>query len=627
MTSRLLPLSLGLAAGLVPLHSPPSTNAATFTVTSASDASDGAGALTTLREALDSANDTAGVDTIVFAPGVTGTVALRFEFDILEGVFIVGPGSGMLTLDGGVAAQVHSIFEVRPNLVVEISGLTFSRASRAAILNEGTLTLTDCTLRDADINGPAGGVDNRATLLVERCQFLDNTARTHGGAIDNAAGASLVVRDCRFEGNRATAGEGGAIRNLGTLVVSNSEFVANNGSFDGSLFNAEGAAAIAEGCTFSGHTQSPVSNSGTLDFNGGTIRDNTLMFGQGSAAYNNAEMRITDSIIRDNVTGGSFGGLFNDRGTLTVTRCAFTGNRITGAGAGGAIYSRGDLVVKESVFTENRSENLGGAVHNRGPSGLMDGCTFSGNHATRRGGAIYNQTVLEMVNCTLTGNTTDERGAAIRNGETVDTMLKIRHCSIVGNTAGIIGGGVANLRGTVEITHTILAANLPGQLERVEDVFVSQGYNLSDTALAEFSAPGDLTGVPPLLGGLADNGGFVPTLALQSGSPARDAGNPAFSGDPATDARGFGRVAGGRVDIGAYEFGATAVMTGFRITAVALDQTTVSITVSANAPAAGLSVESSGNLKTWSPVASERIGNLFRVTRPVGDAFFRVCGP
>ena len=88
----------------------------------------------------------------------------------------------------------------------------------------------------------------------------------------------------------------------------------------------------------------------------------------------------------------------------------------------------------------------------------------------------------------------------------------------------------------------------------------------SGLAAAPVGAPdanGNLIGGPagpfidPLLGPLVDNGGSTKTHALLVGSPAIDAGNPAAvagaGGVPATDQRGeapFGRVFGGRIDMG-----------------------------------------------------------------------------
>jgi hypothetical protein len=57
----------------------------------------------------------------------------------------------------------------------------------------------------------------------------------------------------------------------------------------------------------------------------------------------------------------------------------------------------------------------------------------------------------------------------------------------------------------------------------------------------------------PLLdpAGLQDNGGPVPTIALQEASPCVDAGS--FQYAPVTDARGVARPQGLKIDIGAYE--------------------------------------------------------------------------
>ena len=59
-----------------------------------------------------------------------------------------------------------------------------------------------------------------------------------------------------------------------------------------------------------------------------------------------------------------------------------------------------------------------------------------------------------------------------------------------------------------------------------------------------------------MLGSLQNNGGPTPTLALLSGSPAIDAGDPTAA--PATDQRGLARVVNGIIDIGAFELQAVS---------------------------------------------------------------------
>jgi hypothetical protein len=83
-----------------------------------------------------------------------------------------------------------------------------------------------------------------------------------------------------------------------------------------------------------------------------------------------------------------------------------------------------------------------------------------------------------------------------------------------------------------------------------------QGYNLVETiGNCTFGADGDVTGQDPKLGPLQNNGGETWTHALLAGSPAINAGDPAFVPPPEYGQRGpgFPRVLDGRIDIGAYE--------------------------------------------------------------------------
>ncbi|MFO0887430.1 MAG: hypothetical protein H6793_00270 [Candidatus Nomurabacteria bacterium] len=84
----------------------------------------------------------------------------------------------------------------------------------------------------------------------------------------------------------------------------------------------------------------------------------------------------------------------------------------------------------------------------------------------------------------------------------------------------------------------------------------SNGGNISSdnsfsTYLTQSSDKHNQTSLASFLGVLTDNGGEVPTLALQEGSPAINAGTT-VSG-MTTDARGVARPQGGAFDAGAYE--------------------------------------------------------------------------
>jgi hypothetical protein len=128
------------------------------------------------------------------------------------------------------------------------------------------------------------------------------------------------------------------------------------------------------------------------------------------------------------------------------------------------------------------------------------------------------------------------------------------------------------------VDHSILAGNsgatLEGDIAREPTVIVSAFYSLvgdgsgSDLAEAQLGFPdanGNFVGGPmdgeidPLLRPLSYYGGALRTYALDPNSPAIDAGDPdarAGVGDvPPFDQRGvpYGRVVGGRIDIGAFE--------------------------------------------------------------------------
>ncbi len=107
--------------------------------------------------------------------------------------------------------------------------------------------------------------------------------------------------------------------------------------------------------------------------------------------------------------------------------------------------------------------------------------------------------------------------------------------------APCLGAALYNTNGAVLLRNSIVAKSTMGT--DVYGIVNDAGYNICSDGTANFTAPGSLNQVDPLLGLLSDNGGPTLTMALLPGSPARDA---IPSGFPATDQRGDPSARAGR---------------------------------------------------------------------------------
>ena len=233
-------------------------------------------------------------------------------------------------------------------------------------------------------------------------------------------------------------------------------------------------------------------------------------------------LNVTDSVISGNTDSGFQGGGVDDAGTgvASFNRVLFSGNSSTGTGGGGGF-----------------SQDLSGATSN------FTNVTFTGNQAKNNGGALRNGSngIMNLVAVTVAGNTADSD-----------------------NTGGGNGGGVFTNSGTVSVRDSIIAnnADLSGGALDCSGTIKRLGYELvRDPTGCTFGGAGDVatgyqTGVDPLLGPLAANGGATQTMALMSGSPALDA-IPAGSCATVEDQRTVARPQGSGCDLGAFELQVT----------------------------------------------------------------------
>jgi hypothetical protein len=225
-----------------------------------------------------------------------------------------------------------------------------------------------------------------------------------------------------------------------------------------------------------------------------------------------------------NGQGNFGGGIFNGASaTLTITNSTLSGNA---GGFGGGAFNSGTLTIVNSTVSGNTASEGAGTYNAGGTTSTITNSTLSGN-AAGGGGASLNLGTLQIANSTFSDNSAD------------------------------FAGGIFNL-GTLQIGNTILKTGDSGEnlYSNGDGGVISLGYNLSnDNGNGFLTGPGDQVNIDPLLGPLQDNGGPSLTHALLPGSPAVNAGDPAFAPPPFFDQRGpdFARLVNGRIDIGSFE--------------------------------------------------------------------------
>jgi hypothetical protein len=356
----------------------------------------------------------------------------------------------------------------------------------------------------------------------------------NGGAIENAG--SLSIYNVAISGNSASGGNGGAIMNTGKLSVSASDFIGNSATGN----DARGGA---------------IENTGTL-----TIDSSRFTF---------------NSATSSSAGGSASGGAIDTSGMLHVTNSKFLGNSAkalagNGTSRGGAISGSGTLSVTSSQFQTNAAmggfASYGGAIDSSG-SLTVAGTTFAGGAAGAPnavstqpasdygyGGAINNSGALSVTNSTfyqaLALGLDGSFGGAIADSGTAS----ISYVTTDHNSAAS-GGGIAITSGAQSVVDSIdsIYQNIQGgNLFVTTGEFHSSGHNLFSDDPGAIATATDLINTDPLLdSSLLNHGGLTDTVALLSGSPARNAGIPIAG--ITTDQRAVPRPSSGATDIGAFQ--------------------------------------------------------------------------
>ncbi|MEM7313582.1 MAG: choice-of-anchor Q domain-containing protein, partial [Planctomycetota bacterium] len=257
--------------------------------------------------------------------------------------------------------------------------------------------------------------------------------------------------------------------------------------------------------------------------------------------------RITDSLIENNEALASF------------------------ASAGGIkVDNNASLIVDNSTIRGNSADRRGGGLDGAALSDYtITNSTISGNTASRGGGVSARGIEGSITNSTIANNVAEIGGGVYI--ENTNKLNSFHSVTLANNTATDQGGGLytksfGNTPTQIVFANSIIADNQAAN--GGNDIFqdaptpfdIQLDFSLiEDPTGAPIAGDGNLTGVAPQIGPLANNGGTTETMALLPGSQAINAGDPAAAAGegsvPEFDQRldGFHRVVDGRIDMGAFE--------------------------------------------------------------------------
>ena len=263
------------------------------------------------------------------------------------------------------------------------------------------------------------------------------------------------------------------------------------------------------------------------------LTNNSNSSGPGGGAASNTLVNCTFMGNRAN-TGGAVRG-------ASLSSCLLVGN--ASLGSGGAEYCNLD-----TCTVSNNSGNIGGGLYYC----IVTNSLISSNYA-QNGGGVYGGA---LNNCIITGNST---GAGTGGGAEYGNLT---NCLLVGNVAGYGAGAAFGSAVNCTITGNLaISSGYGGGIDQAQAnnciIYYNQAAHGSDVYSSTLNycctpLPPSINNVNPI----TNEPSFVDPSGdfhLQYDSPCINSGNNACLTN-ALDLAGDPRIAGGTVDIGAYEY-------------------------------------------------------------------------
>lgn len=342
------------------------------------------------------------------------------------------------------------------NGIIDINGAANGSYSTFTI-NAGTVSINSLTLSGVTKSGVGGALYLRNSSHLN----LDDVVVANNSA--NIRGGGLSARDSATVTITDSVISGGSSVGGGAIFVRDTTSIAIvNSTLAANSANVGGAIYATYDSTvrLTGSTVGGVAAGNTSPGNGG-----------GAILVGSAKLFCEDTDwIENSANNGGAISTVNVNNTAThieINGCTFSQNSSTNRGGAIATSYAGEVVIDQSTFSDNTAGLTGGAISNTPGLGPMPGrptvtlsnSTVSGNMAVSMAG-IYNQSDMTMINSTVSGNVADNFYGGLFSGS--DSSTTIINSSIIQNTATLQkGGGLSTATDSVvTLINTIVSGNV-----------------------------------------------------------------------------------------------------------------------------------------------------------------------
>lgn len=289
-------------------------------------------------------------DIVVVYPGAYDDNNIKIYGKGLTIYGIEGPEHTVIDLNGGASMPIFNIDT--DTIGLHIGGFTLRETTNGAIwIGDGAtqqkVRVSDCRFEQNIKNTNGGAIyasGDKVDLTVAHSHFIGNGAPDYtGGAVYANSLSNLLFVDVLFDDNSAQ--NGGAVflnANPGSVIFDRCVFTGNEATFDGGALNIDGGTGIVE------IRNSILAQNESNQRSGAIHLTNTV----GSVPT----VKIYNSTIAENVAATDAGGLYVERGSVTIKDTIIFANT-----AGDGLASQIHAVSENSVALTIDNSDIGGA--------------------------------------------------------------------------------------------------------------------------------------------------------------------------------------------------------------------------------------------------------------------------